>query len=211
MAETRKLRKFKFNMVEMAGAIAVVAFGVAAMMGVFPTILKQGKRATEENHLPDVMSMVKGIIDYEYNSATDFAAFTNKFEETFEDRNGDMDVMDDTTTTQNTDYLPFVINCKKNNSMASKIDLTKRMRFDYYRGIYSVSDKDNRQIISSYDIDIKKQPIPSLNSNGTYYKTPTSGSTVYEHGVTIVIKISTPAGLEDQEAVYFQYDYYPKK
>ncbi len=197
-------------MVEMAVAIAVVAFGVAAMMGVFPTILKQGKRATEENHLPDVVSMVKGIIDYEYNSAADWNTFTAKFAEDFEDRNGDMDIMDDSNITKNTDYLPFVINCTENNSMASKINLTKRMRLDYYRGKYTESDEENLQVISSYDIDIKKQPIPSLNSDGTYFKN-NSASPSYDPGVTIVIKVSTPAGLEDQEAVYFQYDYYPKE
>ncbi|MBR7127991.1 MAG: hypothetical protein IKD09_05355 [Lentisphaeria bacterium] len=65
-----KLRKFNFNMVEIAVAIAVVAFGIAAIMGVFPTILKQGKRASESDKTADVVSLVKAFVDAEYSAAT---------------------------------------------------------------------------------------------------------------------------------------------
>ena len=209
------IRKFKFNMVEIAVAIAILAFGVAAMMGLFPTILKQGKRAAEDNHTADVATLVKGLLEYECKNSTGIAAFHGKFNDVYEDREAldDYDVTDDADIQTSEDYLPFIISYQEDGGNKSKIDFKKRFRIDYYRGIYADADKENRQIIASYDVDIKKQPIPSLNVDGTYYKEGESGSySDYQPGVTIVVKISTPAGLtpEEQEVVCFQYDYYPK-
>lgn len=219
-----KLRKFNFNMVEIAVAIAIVAFGISAIMGVFPTILKQGRRATEDNHITDVASLVKGLLDNEYKNSIDFTAFIGKFNEDYESRTSDYDVTDDPNIKTNTTFTPIKIyhQEKTGNSKPLECNFTKRMRFNYYKG--SVIDDDS-PIIATYDIDIKKQPIDSLNINGKYYKKCedchgddcshlTSGESKYryEPGVTITVKISTPAGLseEEQESFCFQYDYLDK-
>ena len=234
------VRKFYFNMVEIAVAIAIVAFGVASMMGLFPTILKQGKRTAEDNQLADVVAWVKSEFDKDYkkymaSNTLSFDDFLDLFEENYEDRSSDPDVSDDDDDDNSAKLIPKkmasptnLLYYQKTNDTVSNIDFKKRFRVDYLRGSSKKesgeSDDDyikrvmeSRSTLASYDIDIKKQPISNLNINGTYYGQSGSGAAVnygndYDPGVTIVVRISAPAGVteEEQEAFYFQYDYYPK-
>ena len=219
-----KIRKFNFNMVEIAVAIAIVAFGVAAMMGVFPTILKQGKRASENDKVADVVSMVKAFVDVEYSAAASWNDFCGLFQE---NENGSPV---STETTKGIyigtadEFAPLIFEDADGNPWEPKDKLFQApFRVAYYRGKYDVSDVANnggRKLLAAYEVKVWREVIPSLNINGEYYEkcescsddTCSHGSNNryrFEPGATIVIKVASPAGVveEEQEISYYRFDY----
>lgn len=186
-----KLKKFRFNMVEIAIAIAIIAFGVAALIGLFPTVIKQGKKSAENNQLSDVVYLVKGLVDYKYSSSS-WSDFKNEFRDSVSSTKSDIDV--------NMQDIPLDI--------LTKIK-SKPVRLNYTRGVYKGNAEDKgKNLIASYDVDIWKEPISGFNIGGKIY---TQDAKVYDYGpgATIVIKVSAPAGVapELQDVVCFKYDY----
>ena len=220
-----KMRKFNFNMVEIAVAIAIVAFGVAAMMGVFPTILKQGKRASENDKVADVVSMVKAFVDVEYSAAASWSGFCELFQEN-EDGSPVSTETEGINIASADQFAPLIFEDADGKPWKPEDKLFQApFRVAYYRGKYDVSNVANnggRKLLAAYEVKVWREPISSLNINGKYYEACNcSGETCngshtnsyrFEPGATIVIKVATPAGVveEEQEISYYRFDYLSK-
>ena len=224
-----KIRKFNFNMVEIAVAIAIVAFGVASMMGVFPTILKQGKRASENDKVADVVSMVKAFVDVEYSAVASWNDFCGLFQE---NENGSpVSTETEGINIASADqFAPLIFEDADGKPWKPEDKLFQApFRVAYYRGKYDVSNVANnggRKLLAAYEVKVWREPISSLNINGKYYEacdddscknnnTCSHGSNHryrFEPGATIVIKVATPAGVveEEQEISYYRFDYLSK-
>ncbi|MDD3155321.1 MAG: hypothetical protein PHS41_10670 [Victivallaceae bacterium] len=68
-----------FNMVEMALALAVVAVGMTAILGVVPVALKSYRAATVDNNIALAAELVKSYLDAKYAAASTLAAFRSEF------------------------------------------------------------------------------------------------------------------------------------
>ena len=157
------VRKFKFNMVEIAVAIAIVAFGLSAILGLFPTVLKQGKRASENDKTADVVSLVKAFIDAEYSAAATWSDFLNLFRSgrhgsddpdqdgraidiiaanqfsplIIEDRSSGARIANDTNSnSQSNEIRGRLFQLLRDPNHFSDTGNTPFLRFNYYRGIY---------------------------------------------------------------------------
>ncbi len=58
---TEKIRRYRFNMVEIALALAVLTLGISGILALFPVGLNSGRMAIAENNLSDAASYTLGI------------------------------------------------------------------------------------------------------------------------------------------------------
>ena len=64
----RKLVKFRFNMVEVALALVILAIGLSSVMVLFPVGLKASRRSVAENNLADIAERVGSYLHARYSS-----------------------------------------------------------------------------------------------------------------------------------------------
>lgn len=67
---------YRFNMVEIALAIVVIAIGLSAILVLFPVGIKATRSAVEENVVPDIASVVVNFVRGEYLKNWDTARST---------------------------------------------------------------------------------------------------------------------------------------
>ncbi len=57
----KRIRKFRFNLIEIALAMAVIAIGLSSILVLFPVAVNAGKDAVADNNLPDAAEYVLGL------------------------------------------------------------------------------------------------------------------------------------------------------
>lgn len=180
-----------FNLIEIAIAIAVVSFGVAAVLGVVPVTLRAYRDATAYNGLENTANFIKAYIDRSYSKST-WSVFCGLFGTETSPALGDSARPTDVATPP-LDY-PFVI-------YFGSGDFTKAFKIDFCRGAWSGVET---KVDFSCKVTVYKELLSILNDNGEIYN-PTN----YDDGVTVVVKLEWPADLPTDSRTY-KFDYFPR-